>query len=94
MFDLCSPPEDDEGEAAVVSRLRAILVSSAKETAFKKVRTNFSLSCHRVISFQTHNLVMHSYICVPLITHYRSDVVCGSHVLLHIVKECRKATMI
>uniref|UniRef100_A0A0P4W3Y5 HECT-type E3 ubiquitin transferase n=1 Tax=Scylla olivacea TaxID=85551 RepID=A0A0P4W3Y5_SCYOL len=37
MFDLCSPPEDDEGEAAVVSRLRAILVSSAKETAFKKV---------------------------------------------------------
>lgn len=38
MFDLCSPPEDDEGEGAVVSRLRAIVVSSAKETAFKKVR--------------------------------------------------------
>lgn len=37
MFDLCSPPEDDKGEGAVVSRLRAIVVSSAKETAFKKV---------------------------------------------------------
>ncbi|MPD02450.1 E3 ubiquitin-protein ligase HERC2 [Portunus trituberculatus] len=46
MFDLCSPPEDDEGEAAVVSRLRAILVSSAKETAFKKVRSEIHSSCY------------------------------------------------
>ncbi|KAK4294466.1 hypothetical protein Pmani_032901 [Petrolisthes manimaculis] len=37
MFDLCAPPEEDDGEGPMVARLRAIIVSTAKETAFKKV---------------------------------------------------------
>lgn len=34
MFDLCETSEEEEGPK--VDRLRAIIVSSAKETAFKK----------------------------------------------------------
>ncbi|XP_071532835.1 E3 ubiquitin-protein ligase HERC2 isoform X2 [Panulirus ornatus] len=37
MFDLCISPEDEEGDEPMVSKLRAIVVSTAKETAFKKV---------------------------------------------------------
>ncbi|XP_042217246.1 E3 ubiquitin-protein ligase HERC2-like isoform X2 [Homarus americanus] len=36
MFDLCTSPEE-EGDEPMLARLRAIVVSTAKETAFKKV---------------------------------------------------------
>lgn len=59
MFDLCAPPEEDEGEGPMVARLRAIIVSTAKETAFKKVR-NYSVPSLLITEYLPHTQRMYS----------------------------------
>lgn len=62
MFDLCTSPEDEEGDEPMVSKLRAIIVSTAKETAFKKVRIFLvSTECFLYIMYFTETSIQYYY---------------------------------